>query len=74
MLFRSGESAYFFKDNTGQKLPDPIVDKLVSYYPRVIITPHLGSFTDEALTNMIEISYQNLEEFLKTGMCKNTII
>ena len=70
----TGESAYFFKDNTGQKLPDPIVDKLVSYYPKVIITPHLGSFTDEALTNMIEISYQNLEEFLKTGMCENTII
>ena len=69
-----GESQYFFKDNTGQILPDPIVEKLSSYYPRVVITPHLGSFTDEALTNMIEISYQNLEQFLKQGSCDNSLL
>ncbi|MGL4394662.1 MAG: NAD(P)-dependent oxidoreductase [Brevinema sp.] len=70
----SGESAYFFKDNSNQILPDPIVEKLASYYPRVIITPHLASFTDQALTNMIEISYQNLNEFLTTNSCKNNLI
>lgn len=69
-----GEKAYFFKDNTNKTLPDLIVDKLASYYPRVIITPHLASFTDEALTNMITISYQNLDEFLKTNTCKNNLI
>lgn len=63
----------FFKDHVGQKLLDPIVEKLVSYYPKVIVTPHLGSFTDEALTNMIKISYSNLEQFLQTGFCDNNL-
>ncbi len=69
-----GEKEFFFKNLTGTTLSNPVIEKLVSYYPRVIFSPHLGSFTDEALTNMIEISYQNLEEFLKEGSCKNTII
>lgn len=70
----TGEYAYFFKDFSGQTLPDPIVEKLSSYYPRVVITPHLASFTDEALTNMIEISYQNLDQFIKTGTCNNSLL
>lgn len=69
-----GESAYFFKNFQNKKIPDPIIEKLVSYYPKVIITPHLGSFTDEALTNMIEISYQNLDEFLTHQTCKNSLV
>ncbi|MGL5956850.1 MAG: NAD(P)-dependent oxidoreductase [Brevinema sp.] len=69
-----GERDYFFKDFTGKILPNPIIEQLISYYPRVIITPHLGSFTDEALTNMIVVSYQNLSEFLQTGSCRNSLV
>ncbi|MDK2818030.1 MAG: lactate dehydrogenase [Spirochaetota bacterium] len=68
------ENMCFFRDNTDQKLQDPIIEELSSYYPRVIITPHVGSFTEVALTNMIEISYQNLDQFLKYGFCDNTLI
>ncbi|MDZ7543634.1 lactate dehydrogenase, partial [Clostridium perfringens] len=35
--------------------------------------PHIGSYTDEALTNMIEISYENAKDFSTKGTCKNNI-
>ena len=54
----------FFKDLTGQALEDKTKEKLISLYPKVLVTPHIGSYTDEALTNMIEYSYENLREYL----------
>lgn len=68
-----GESEVFFKDLSGQTLKNEVFEKLVNLYPQVIITPHVGSYTDEALTNMIEISYENLREYLNEGTCKNKI-
>ena len=68
----SNEKEFFFKDMAGKEI-DKNVEKLISLYPRVLITPHIGSYTDEALTNMIEISYENLDEFLRTGDCQNKL-
>ena len=62
----------FFKDLTGQALEDKTKEKLISLYPKVLVTPHIGSYTDEALTNMIEYSYENLREYLNDGTCKNS--
>lgn len=58
------ETDFFFKDLTNQSLKDNTLERLVNYYPKVLITPHIGSYTDEALINMIEISYDNLNDFL----------
>lgn len=63
----------FLKDLTGQALEDKTKEKLISLYPKVLVTPHIGSYTDEALTNMIEYSYENLREYLNDGTCKNSI-
>lgn len=63
----------FFKDLTGQALEDKTKEKLISLYPKVLVTPHIGSYTDETLTNMIEYSYENLREYLNDGTCKNSI-
>ncbi|MGL5175179.1 MAG: lactate dehydrogenase, partial [Cetobacterium sp.] len=52
---------------------DTTIQKLLDFYPKVLITPHIGSYTDEALTNMIEISYENLDEFIKKGVCENQL-
>lgn len=68
-----GESEVFFKDLNGQELENSSYEKLVNLYPRVLITPHIGSYTDEALTNMIEISYENAKDFSTKGSCKNNI-
>lgn len=67
------ESTVFFKDFKGGDIEDPMINKLVNMYPRVLVSPHMGSYTDEAVTNMIETSFQNLNEFIKTGDCKNKI-
>lgn len=42
-------------------------------YPRVLLTPHMGSYTDEAVLNMVETSFENLKEYLETDSCKNDI-
>ena len=68
-----GEKELFFKDFTGKEIENPVFTKLVSLYPKVLITPHIGSYTDEALTNMIEYSLENLQSFVETGACKNQI-
>lgn len=68
-----GESGTFFKDLSGAPLENSVFEKLVNLYPKVLITPHIGSYTDEALVNMIQISYENLREYLNEGTCKNKI-
>lgn len=67
------EGLIFFKNLENQELKDADFEKLVSMYPRVLITPHIGSYTDEAALNMIETTFENLEEYLNTGDCKNKI-
>lgn len=67
------ESKVFFKDFAGKPTPDNITNKLLSLYPRVIVTPHIGSYTDEAVKNMIEITYENLKVILSGQECKNKI-
>lgn len=52
---------------------DDIDRRLRSLYPKVLVTPHIGSYTDEAVTNMVEFSYENLQEFIDTGKSKNQL-
>ncbi len=54
-------------------LPNTEVRTLAKLYPRVLLTPHIGSFTEPALEDMISISFENFEETLKTGSNKNII-
>ena len=68
----SNEKDFFFKDMKDKEI-DSTIQKLLDSYPKVLITPHIGSYTDEALTNMIEISYENLDEFIKKGNCENQL-
>lgn len=68
-----GESQVFFKDLSGQKIENPLFEKLIDLYPKVLVTPHMGSYTDEALTNMIEISLENIKSYLECGSCQNEI-
>ena len=68
----SNEKEFFFKNMAGKEI-DKNVEKLLNLYPKVLITPHIGSYTDEALTNMIEISYENLDEFIQKGICENQL-
>ncbi|WFQ93145.1 D-lactate dehydrogenase [Mycoplasma feriruminatoris] len=65
------EKDYLFKKL--DSIEDPIIKELLELYPRVLITPHIGSYTDEAASNMIEYSLDNLNEYLTTNDCKNKL-
>lgn len=65
------EKQYFGKKFSD--INDPVVKELISLYPRVLIAPHIGSYTDEAVANMVEISYLNLKEWIDSKDCKNKI-
>lgn len=67
------ETEIFFKNFEDKEIENPLFKELVNLYPKVLLTPHLGSFTDEALINMIETSYENLNELIKNGNSKNEI-
>ncbi|MCH5464369.1 NAD(P)-dependent oxidoreductase [Levilactobacillus tujiorum] len=54
-------------------LPSAEVQRLLAAYPRVLITPHVGSYTEPALEDMIRISYQNFQDFFATGHTTNEI-
>ncbi len=70
----SNESTIFFKKfASGDDIPDQTVRKLVDLYPRVLVTPHVGSNTDEALTNMVEQSFANFHKVLTEGHTPNEI-
>jgi len=72
-VFAKEATIFFKKFDAENQLPDSTVKALVDLYPRVLVTPHIGSNTDEALSNMIETSYENLHEVLTTGKVTNKV-
>lgn len=69
------EKTLFFKNFDDPKHMDSEEhQKLIDLYPKVLVTPHVGSSTDKALIDMIEVSLKNLDEFLSIGTCKNSLI
>ena len=70
----ANETSFFFKKlASAAEISDPTVRELVQMYPKVLVTPHIGSNTDEALANMIEYSMDNFNEILTIGTTKNLI-
>ena len=41
--------------------------------PNVFILPHLGSATTKTRTAMGDLAINHIEEYCKTGNCKNTV-
>ena len=41
--------------------------------PNVFVLPHLGSATKKTRTAMADLAVKNIEEFFKTGKCKNRV-
>lgn len=56
------ESGYFFEDYSDSVLNDETLARLTTFN-NVMITSHMGFLTDEALTNIVDTTYLNIEEF-----------
>ena len=52
---------------------EPILNAGYLRHKSVFILPHLGSATKETRTAMANLAIDNLQEFFKTGDCKNTV-
>lgn len=67
------------KDIMGSKfgsvdaIPNETVRDLAKLYPKVLFTPHMGSFTEPALEDMISISFDNFHETFTHGTNKNVL-
>ncbi|AHI53930.1 D-lactate dehydrogenase [Spiroplasma sabaudiense Ar-1343] len=66
------EDELFF-EKWKNNMPVAIHKELINMGPRVIVTPHIAYFTDEAIKNMVETSFENIKELSETGTCKNPI-
>lgn len=60
-----------FKDKFPSNLK--LIEELIALYPKTLISPHVAYFTDEAIKNMSEISFENLKQLQTTGTCDNRI-
>ena len=70
----SDEAKLFNHEFDPENMDTPLHQDIVNLYPKVLITPHIGSATDMALIDMIEVSLKNMDEYLATGTCKNSLI
>lgn len=69
-----GEKDVFFKEFKDiSEIKDETIREFIDLYPRVLVTPHVGSNTDEALKNMVEISMDNFNDVLTTGKSQNLL-
>ena len=62
------EENLFFKDLSGQIIPDDIFERLLTF-PNVLITAHQGFFTDQALTNIADTTLNNIQRFENKSEC-----
>lgn len=66
------EQLFLRKDKSKEGLQDELMKELLMRED-VIYTSHTAFYTDEAISNMIETSFQNLYEYMNTGECTNEI-
>ncbi|MFC6202723.1 D-2-hydroxyacid dehydrogenase [Lactiplantibacillus nangangensis] len=61
-----GEAALFNQDHQGEVLADSLIAQLLQM-PNVILTPHVGFYTNLAVKNMVDISLDDVLTILNGG-------
>lgn len=67
------EEHLFFKDLSESLIQDDVIERLMSFH-NVLITPHLGFFTEEALEQIVKITLKNFSDFEKGLPSENEVI
>lgn len=66
------ESDVFFHDFSGHIVEDDTLARLISM-PNVIVTSHQAFLTNEALENIADTTFSNIEEFFENDSCSNEV-
>jgi len=66
------EEGLFFSNHEGEILDDEIISRLMTF-PNVLITGHQGFFTQESLSEIANVTVNNLKCFEEGKECPNTI-
>lgn len=66
------EDSMFFEDQSGIVMQDDVFARLLTF-PNVLVTGHQAFFTDNALSQIAQVSLNNLRELESTGSCKNEV-
>jgi len=67
------EEKLFFKDLSENIIQDDEILRLLSF-PNVLITSHQGFFTEEALTQIAQITLENIDDFEAGKVLKNQVV
>lgn len=70
-----GESKIFYKDHsmTNTIIDDDVLMRLMTF-PNVIISGHQAFFTEEALGEIADVTFRNLDHFIDRKSCPNSLI
>jgi len=66
------EDKLFFHNLSEEVIQDDLIMRLISF-PNVLITAHQGFFTEEALTQIAQITIRNITEFEKGAKLTNKV-
>ncbi|WP_025762143.1 2-hydroxyacid dehydrogenase [Dyadobacter tibetensis] len=66
------EANLFFKDHGETVIQDDVIARLISF-PNVLLTGHLGFFTQEALEEIAHITLENLSDFENNKALSNRV-
>jgi D-lactate dehydrogenase len=66
------EEHLFFRDLSENIIQDDQIMRLMSF-PNVLITSHQAFFTDEALSEISRVTYENIQSFEKGGILLNAV-
>jgi D-lactate dehydrogenase len=68
-----GEEKIFFNDLSESVVQDDVIERLMSFN-NVLITPHLGFFTKEAVEQIAAITIKNFSDFESGVVLKNEVV
>jgi len=68
-----GEHSLFYSDHSADIIDDDTLMRLLTF-PNVLVCGHQAFFTQEALTEITETTFRNLEDFIARRPCKNSLV
>lgn len=67
-----GEGSLFYDDHSGEIIHDDVLMRLTTFH-NVLVCGHQAFFTVEALTEIAQCTFRNMEEFARNGTCSNLL-